>query len=120
MGEGIIAEWANGQPGYDERLYSSAGTLPEVLRQNGYNTMALEKWHLAGTEEYGAAGPFSNWPLGKGFNRWYGFHGALADQYSPELYVDNHPTPWCSSRPNTVRCCSIHCWRPSARPSPRA
>jgi arylsulfatase A-like enzyme len=91
VGVGIIAEWANGQPGYDGRIYPNAGTLPEVLRQEGYNTMAVGKWHLAGTEEYGAAGPFSNWPLGKGFNRWYGFHGALADQYYPELYVDNHP-----------------------------
>jgi arylsulfatase len=91
VGVGIIAEWANGQPGYDGRIYPSAGTLPEVLRGQGYNTMAVGKWHLAGTEEYGAAGPFSNWPLGKGFNRWYGFHGALADQYYPELYVDNHP-----------------------------
>jgi len=91
VGVGIIAEWANGQPGYDGRLYPDAGTLPEVLRTQGYNTMAVGKWHLAGTEEYGAAGPFSNWPLGKGFNRWYGFHGALADQYFPELYVDNHP-----------------------------
>jgi arylsulfatase len=91
VGVGIIAEWANGQPGYDGRIYPSAGTLPEILRGEGYNTMAVGKWHLAGTEEYGAAGPFSNWPLGKGFNRWYGFHGALADQYYPELYVDNHP-----------------------------
>lgn len=91
VGVGIIAEWANGQPGYDGRLYPNAGTLPEILRQEGYNTMAVGKWHLAGTEEYGAGGPFSNWPLGKGFNRWYGFHGALADQYYPELYVDNHP-----------------------------
>lgn len=91
VGVGIIAEWANGQPGYDGRIYPSAGTLPEILRGQRYNTMAVGKWHLAGTEEYGAAGPFSNWPLGKGFNRWYGFHGALADQYYPELYVDNHP-----------------------------
>ncbi len=91
VGVGIIAEWANGQPGYDGRIYPSAGTLPEVLRSVGYDTMAVGKWHLAATEEYGSAGPFSNWPLGKGFNRWYGFHGALADQYYPELYVDNHP-----------------------------
>ncbi len=91
VGVGIIAEWANGMPGYDGRIHASAGTLAEVLRGEGYHTLAVGKWHLAGTEEYGAAGPFSNWPLGKGFNRWYGFHGALADQYHPELYVDNHP-----------------------------
>lgn len=91
VGVGIIAEWANGMPGYDGRIHASAGTLAEVLRGHGYNTLAVGKWHLAGTEEYGAAGPFDNWPLGKGFNRWYGFHGALADQYHPELYIDNHP-----------------------------
>lgn len=91
VGVGIVAEWANGLPGYDGSLYPDAGTLPEILRQEGYNTMAVGKWHLTRTEEYSAAGPFSNWPLGKGFNRWYGFHGALADQYYPELYIDNHP-----------------------------
>jgi arylsulfatase len=91
VGVGIIAEWANGMPGYDGRIHASAGTLAEILRGHGYNTLAVGKWHLAGTEEYGAAGPFDNWPLGKGFNRWYGFHGALADQYHPELYIDNHP-----------------------------
>jgi arylsulfatase A-like enzyme len=91
VGVGIIAEWANGMPGYDGRINPSAGTLPEVLRREGYNTLAVGKWHLAATEEYSAAGPFDNWPLRKGFNRWYGFHGALADQYHPELYVDNHP-----------------------------
>jgi len=91
VGVGIVAEWANGLPGYDGCMYPSAGTLPEILRQEGYNTLAVGKWHLARMSEYGAAGPFSNWPLGKGFNRWYGFHGSLADQFHPELYVDNHP-----------------------------
>ena len=40
---------------------------------------------------YGAAGPQDNWPLGRGFGRWYGFHGALTDQWNPELYQDNRP-----------------------------
>ena len=37
-----------------------------------------------------AAGPFGDWPLGRGFDRWYGFHGALTDQWHPELFEDNH------------------------------
>lgn len=41
--------------------------------------------------DYGAAGPHDNWPIGKGFNRWYGFHGALTDQWNPELCQDNRP-----------------------------
>ena len=90
VGVGIVAEWANGMPGYDGRVHPSAGMLPQVLRENGYNTLAVGKWHLTATEEYGAAGPFGNWPLAKGFNRWYGFHGALTDQYHPEICVDNH------------------------------
>ena len=90
VGVGIVAEWANGMPGYDGRVHPSAGMLPQVLQENGYNTLAVGKWHLTATEEYGAAGPFSNWPLSKGFNRWYGFHGALTDQFHPELCVDNH------------------------------
>ena len=90
VGVGIVAEWANGMPGYDGRVHPTAGMLPQVLRENGYNTLAVGKWHLTATEEYGAAGPFSNWPLAKGFNRWYGFHGALTDQFHPELCVDNH------------------------------
>lgn len=90
VGVGIVAEWANGMPGYDGRVHPTAGMLPQVLREHGYNTLAVGKWHLTATEEYGAAGPFSNWPLAKGFNRWYGFHGALTDQFHPELCVDNH------------------------------
>lgn len=91
VGVGIVAEWANGLSGYDGRIYPTAGTVPEVLRLAGFHTMAVGKWHLAHTEEYGAAGPFSNWPLGKGFDRWYGYHGSLSDSFFPELNVDNQP-----------------------------
>src|SRR5262249_9466753 len=54
-------------------------------------TYAIGKWHLTNIAHYGAAGPQDNWPLGRGFGRWYGFHGALTDQWNPELYQDNRP-----------------------------
>ncbi len=64
-------------------------TLARVLRDNGYNTMAVGKWHLTPQIEYSAAGPFERWPLGMGFERYYGFLGAETNQWAPELVRDN-------------------------------
>jgi arylsulfatase len=68
-----------------------AATIAEVLREQGYNTFALGKWHLANMEDCGPAGPFDQWPLQRGFDRFHGFLGGATDQYSPELVIDNHP-----------------------------
>lgn len=92
VGLGHIVERAAGFPGYNALLPNSAGTLAEVLRACGYNTWAIGKWHLAPSYETGPAGPFDRWPLGKGFERYYGFLGGSTDQYAPELYRDNSPT----------------------------
>src|SRR5690606_12101647 len=35
-------------------------------------------------------GPFDQWPLQRGFDRFYGFLDGATDQYSPDLVVDNH------------------------------
>ena len=89
VGMGIIAEWSTGYPAYRGRITPRAATLAEVLRERGYNTLALGKWHLMPQSDATAAGPFDHWPLQRGFDRWYGFHGALADQWHPELFEDN-------------------------------
>ena len=73
------------------RITPKAATLAEVLRDNGYNTYALGKWHLANMEDCGPAGPFDQWPLQRGFDRFYGYMGGATDQYSPELTIDNRP-----------------------------
>src|SRR5262245_58435126 len=78
-------------PGYRGQVTAQAATIPEVLRDYAYGTYAVGKWHLTNIAHYGAAGPQDNWPLGRGFARWYGFHGALTDQWNPELYQDNRP-----------------------------
>jgi arylsulfatase A-like enzyme len=90
VGMGIIAEWSSGFPGYQGRLSRHAATLAEILRDHEYSTYAVGKWHLGPLSEATAAGPFSAWPLARGFDRWYGFHGALTDQWHPELFEDNH------------------------------
>ena len=91
VGVGIIAEWSSGFPGYSGQVSEQAATLPEVLRQHAYTSYAVGKWHLTNIADYGSAGPHDNWPIGKGFGRWYGFHGALTDQWNPELCQDNRP-----------------------------
>ena len=57
---------------------------------NGYNTFAVGKWHLTPTEQASAAGPYDRWPLGRGFERFYGFMGGDTHQYYPDLVYDNH------------------------------
>lgn len=90
-GVGIIAEWSSGYPGYSGQVGRDAATVPEVLGAHAYASYAVGKWHLTNIADYGAAGPHDNWPIGKGFSRWYGFHGALTDQWNPELCQDNRP-----------------------------
>ena len=67
-----------------------AGTIAEILQSNGYATFALGKWHLANMEDCSPSGPMTHWPLGRGFDRFYGFLGGATDQFSPELVIDNH------------------------------
>jgi len=89
VGMGLTQESVLGFPGYTGRIPRSAATLARTLRDNGYNTMAVGKWHLTARGEYSAAGPFERWPLGLGFERYYGFLGAETNQWAPELVRDN-------------------------------
>lgn len=74
------------------RIAASASTIAEVLQPRGYATYAVGKWHLAPMREASAVGPFGDWPLGRGFDRYYGFHQGEMDQFHPELYQDNAMT----------------------------
>ncbi|MDP3854132.1 arylsulfatase [Phenylobacterium sp.] len=91
VGMGCLANFDSGFPGYRGKIAREAGTLPEMLRANGYGTYMVGKWHATPLTETGAAGPFDGWPLGRGFDRYYGFMDAETDQYSPELVRDNTP-----------------------------
>lgn len=76
--------------GYAGRISDGAGALPRILRGAGYNTAAFGKWHLTPGSEESAAGPFDTWPLGLGFERYYGFLRADNNQWTPNLVSDNH------------------------------
>ena len=85
-----ITEISTGFPGYDGYIPHENGFLSEILRDNGYATYAVGKWHLTPTDQATAAGPYDRWPLGRGFDRYYGFMGGDTHQYYPELTSDNH------------------------------
>ena len=90
IGFSAIAEMASGFPGHNAFLPKSAASIAEVLRLNGYSTYCNGKWHLTPTAEATAAGPFDRWPLGLGFERFYGFLPGEVDQWHPMITVDNH------------------------------
>ena len=91
VGMGCLANFDSGFPGYRGKIAREAGTLAEILRANGYGTYMVGKWHATPLSQTGAAGPYDGWPLGRGFNRYYGFMDAETDQFSPELVRDNTP-----------------------------
>ncbi len=85
-----IMEGSTGYPGSNGNIPFENGFLSEILLQNGYNTFAVGKWHLTPVDQISAAGPYDRWPLGRGFERFYGFLGADTHQYYPDLSYDNH------------------------------
>jgi len=91
VGVGCLANFDSGFPGYRGKIAKEAGTIAEMLRPHGYRNYMLGKWHVTPLTESGATGPFDGWPLGRGFDRYYGFMDAETDQYAPELVRDNTP-----------------------------
>lgn len=90
VGMRMLSNLDTGYPSGRGRVGHDAATMAEVLVDTGYNTMCVGKWHLAPTEATTAAGPYDQWPLGRGFERYYGFLEAETDAFHPELFSDNH------------------------------
>ncbi|MCX6460644.1 MAG: arylsulfatase [Actinobacteria bacterium] len=91
-GMATIAEFSSGFPGISTRIPFENGFISEVLVENGYNTYCVGKWHLTPGEETGMAAWKKRWPLGRGFERFYGFLGGESSGWYPDLIHDNHPT----------------------------
>ena len=85
-----ITEGSTGYPGGNGAIPFENGFLSEILLQQGYATYCVGKWHLTPSEQISAAGPYDRWPLGRGFERYYGFLGGDTHQYYPDLVYDNH------------------------------
>ena len=89
-GMACITEFATGYPGYNGVIPFENGMLSEILLDKGYSTFMVGKWHLTPSNQETAAGPYDRWPLGRGFQRFYGFLGGDTSQWYPDLVYDNH------------------------------
>ena len=95
VGYGVIGEMSTGFPGYDSVIGPESATIGEILKENGYATSWFGKNHNTPTYLYSAAGPFDQWPVGMGFQYFYGFMGGETDQWTPYLYQNTTPIfPW--------------------------
>lgn len=90
-GMATIAEFSSGFPGISTRIPFENGFISEVLAREGYNTYCVGKWHLTPGEETNMAAFKGRWPLGRGFERFYGFLGGESNSWYPDLVYDNHP-----------------------------
>lgn len=90
VGMGFLAAFDTGFPNYRADIAPSAALFPELLRDSGYGTYACGKWHLTPPRQMSPAGPFQSWPTQRGFDRYYGFLWGEDDQYTPELWYDQH------------------------------
>src|SRR3954447_1649668 len=85
-GFGVITELSTGYPGYDSYIGADNATVGRILRDNGYATSWFGKNHNTPAYQYTVAGPFDQWPVGMGFDYFYGFMGGETDQWTPYLF----------------------------------
>jgi arylsulfatase len=92
---GFFSEISYGTPGYDGYLPFEKATIAEILRENGYNTFAVGKYHITHPKDATQAGPFNRWPTGRGFDHYFGFppNAGFTDQWHPILYRDTQREP---------------------------
>ena len=90
VGMGVISNMTNGYPNRRGNITRHAATIAEMLSEEGFATFCVGKWHLAQTADTSTAGPLEQWPLQRGFDRFYGFLEGETDQFYPQLTYDNH------------------------------
>ena len=86
VGFGVISEQSTGFPGYNSIITKDKATLGRILRDNGYATSWFGKDHNTPSYTASRIGPFDQWPLGMGFDYFYGFVGGDANQWEPNLF----------------------------------
>ncbi|WP_180994391.1 sulfatase-like hydrolase/transferase [Bacillus sp. Marseille-P3661] len=92
-GVSFVTEVDNGFPNGRGKVRKDTALISEMLLEEGYNTFAVGKWHLAPAKEQKFTGPFDGWPLGRGFEHYYGFMRGATDQFYPELVEGNKRVP---------------------------
>src|SRR5512144_2532002 len=89
-GMATVAELSSGFPGISTHIPFENGFISEVLAERGWNTYCVGKWHLTPGEECNLAAFKGRWPLGRGFERFYGWLGGETNNWYPDLVHDNH------------------------------
>jgi Sulfatase len=85
-GFGVISEQSTGFPGYNSIIAKDKATIGRILLDNGYATSWFGKDHNVPAFCASQVGPFNNWPIGQGFEYFYGFVGGDANQWQPNLF----------------------------------
>ena len=85
-GFGVVSEQSTGYPGYDSLISKDVATIGEILKQHGYATSWFGKNHNTPTFVASQAGPFDQWPVGMGFEYFFGFIGGDTSQWQPNLF----------------------------------
>jgi arylsulfatase A-like enzyme len=88
-GFGSITEGSNGFPGFNARVPAECATIGQILQDNGWSTFWLGKNHNVPVSDLASGASKSEWPLQKGFDRFYGFIGGETNQWYPDLVEDN-------------------------------
>ncbi|QGM97589.1 arylsulfatase [Methylocystis parvus] len=86
VGFGVVSEQATGYPGYNSVIPDNKATIGRILKDNGYRTSWFGKDHNTPAFEASQDGPFDQWPIGMGFEYFYGFLGGDANQWQPNLF----------------------------------
>lgn len=90
-GFGVVSEQSTGFPGYNSIIPKDCTTIGRILRENGYRTAWFGKNHNTPTYQASQAGPFDQWPIGMGFEYFYGFVGGDTSQWTPNLFRNTTP-----------------------------
>ncbi len=85
-GFGVISEQSTGFPGYNSIIAEDKATIGRILKDNGYATSWFGKDHNVPAFAASQVGPFDKWPIGMGFEYFYGFVGGDANQWQPNLF----------------------------------
>ena len=85
-GFGVISEQATGFPGYNSIIPKDKATIGRILKDNGYATSWFGKDHNTPAFQASQLGPFDQWPIGMGFDYFYGFVGGDTSQWEPNLF----------------------------------
>lgn len=91
VGFGVVSEQSTGFPGYNSIIPKDSATIGTILRDNGYATSWFGKDHNTPTFQASQVGPFDQWPIGMGFDYFYGFVGGDTSQWEPNLFRNTTP-----------------------------